>query len=79
MQRFEDISRELKRSGKAGELEALAQSAEGQRLAAMLDGNTLTKAAQAGDAAALRSLLGTVLGTDEGQKFAANIRRLMEK
>ena len=79
MQSFEDVSRELRRSGKAGELEALAQSAEGQKLAAMLDGDTLTKAARAGDAAALRTLLGTVLGTNEGRRFAANIQKLMEK
>ena len=79
MQSFEDISRELKRSGKAGELEALAQSPEGQRLAAMLEGDQLTRAAKSGDAQALRTLLGSVLGTDEGRKLAANVRRLMEK
>lgn len=79
MQSFEDIGRELKRSGKAGELEALAQSAEGQRLAAMLNADELTRAAQAGDTRALRALLGTVLGTDEGRRLAANIQKLMEK
>lgn len=79
MQSFEDINRELKRSGKAGALETLAQSPEGQRLAAMLDGDRLTRAVQVGDAQALRALLGSVLGTEEGQKFAANIRKLMEK
>lgn len=79
MQNFDDVRKALERSGKAGELEALAQSPEGQRLAAMLEGDQLTRAAKSGDAQALRTLLGSVLGTDEGRKLAANVRRLMEK
>ena len=36
MQSFEDIKRELSKSGKGAELNALAQSKDGARLAAML-------------------------------------------
>ena len=79
MQNFDDVRKALERSGKAGELEALAQSPEGQRLAAMLEGDQLTRAAQSGDAASLRAMLGTVLGTEEGRRLAANIKKLMEK
>ena len=79
MQSFEDIKRELSKSGKGAELNALAHSKDGARLAAMLDGEKLQKAAQNGDGEALRAMLGTVLGTEEGRRLAANIKKLMEK
>lgn len=79
MQSFEDVQRELARSGKSTELNALAQSADGAKLSAMLDREKLQKAAQTGDGEALRAMLGTVLGTEEGRRLAANIKKLMEK
>ena len=79
MQSFEDVQRELARSGKSTELNALAQSADGEKLSAMLDGEKLQRAAQTGDAASLRAMLGTVLSTEEGRRLAANIKTLMEK
>ncbi len=79
MQSFEDVQRELARSGKGAELNALARSADGEKLSAMLDGEKLQRAAQTGDAASLRAMLGTVLGTEEGRRLAANIKKLMEK
>ena len=79
MQSFEDVKRELSKSGKGAELSALAQSADGAKLSAMLDGEKLLKAAQSGDAASLRAMLGTVLGSEEGRRLAANIKKLMEK
>ena len=79
MQSFEDVQRELARSGKGAELNALAQSADGEKLSAMLDGEKLQKAAQSGDAASLRAMLGTVLGTEEGRRLAESIKKLMEK
>lgn len=79
MQSFEDIKRELSKSGKGAELNALAQSADGAKLSAMLDGEKLQKATQTGDGEALRAMLGTVLSTEEGRRLAANIKKLMEK
>lgn len=79
MQSFEDIKRELARSGKGAELNALARSADGAKLSAMLDGEKLQRAAQTGDGEALRAMLGTVLSTEEGRRLAANIKKLMEK
>ena len=79
MQSFEDVQRELARSGKGAELNALARSAGGAKLSAMLDGEKLQRAAQSGDAASLRAMLGTVLGSEEGRRLAANIKKLMEK
>ena len=79
MQSFEDIKLKLSKSGKDAELNALARSADGAKLSAMLDGEKLQKAAQTGDGEALRAMLGTVLSTEEGRRLAANIKKLMEK
>ena len=79
MRNFENIRQEVERSGKSAELSALAQSADGEKLSAMLDGEKLQRAAQTGDAASLRAMLGTVLSTEEGRRLAANIKKLMEK
>ena len=79
MQSFEDIKLKLSKSGKDAELNALARSADGTKLSAMLDGEKLQKAAQTGDGEALRAMLGTVLSTEEGRRLAANIKKLMEK
>ena len=79
MQSFEDVRRELSKTGKSAELNALAQSADVTKLSAMLDGEKLQKAAQTGDGEALRAMLGTVLSTEEGRRLAANIKKLMEK
>ena len=79
MQSFEDIKLKLSKSGKDAELNALARSADGAKLSAMLDGEKLQKAAQTGDGEALRAMLGTVLSTEEGRRLAVNIKKLMEK
>ena len=79
MQSFDGLRKELERSGKSAELNALAQSADGAKLSSMLDGEKLQKAAQTGDGETLRTMLGTVLRTEEGRRLAANIKKLMEK
>ena len=79
MRNFESIQQELERSGKGKEINALAQSADGAKLHAMQDGETLPRAQQNGGGEALRAMLGTVLGTEEGRRLAANIKKLMEK
>jgi len=79
MQNFEQLGRELERRGKTGELRALAESEDGARLAAMLDGERLQKAAKAGDSAALRAMLGSVLQTEEGRRLAMGIQKMMKE
>ena len=79
MQNFEQLGRELERRGKTQELRALAASEDGARLAAMLDGNRLQEAAKAGDSAALRAMLGSVLDTEEGKRLAEGIRKMMKE
>ena len=77
MLNFEQLGRELERRGKTTELRALAESEDGARLAAMLDADSLTRAAKSGDGAALSGALGTVLSTEEGKRLAERIRRMM--
>lgn len=79
MQNFDQLGRELDRRGKTGELRALAESEDGARLAAMLDGERLQKAAKAGDSAALRAMLGSVLQTEEGRRLAMGIQKMMKE
>ena len=45
----------------------------------MLDGNRLQEAAKAGDSAALRAMLGSVLDTEEGKRLAEGIRKMMKE
>ena len=78
MQNFEQLGRELERRGKTRELQALAESEDGARLAAMLDTEKLEKAAKDGDGEALRKMLGSVLCTEEGQRLAAGSNNLMK-
>ena len=78
MQNFEQLGRELQRRGKTEQIKALAETAEGARLAGMIDQGALEKAAKSGDAEALRALLGGVLRTEEGKRLAESIRRVMQ-
>ncbi len=76
MRDLEALGRELQRSGKGGELKRLADSADGQRLARMLDAESVRQAA-AGDGEAMRRLLGSVLSTGEGRRLAQQLSELM--
>ena len=77
MQNFEQLGRELERRGKTSQLRALAESEDGAKLASMVDGERLARAAKSGDGEALRGALGTVLSTEEGKRLAERIRRMM--
>ncbi len=79
MQNFEQLGRQLQQQGKTDAIKALAETEESRRLAGMLDGAALEKAAKAGDTEALRALLGGVLRTAEGRHLAERIRRLMRE
>lgn len=79
MEDLEKLRRELARSGKSADLQALARSAEGQKLKGMVDAQALRKAAQSGDSQALAKLLGGILETPEGKSLAESVRKLMGK
>jgi len=78
MQNFEQLGKELERRGKGEDIKRLAQSEDGQRLAGMIDSKKLEQAAKSGDGEALRALLGSVLQTQEGQRLAENVRKMMQ-
>lgn len=79
MEDLEKLRQELARSGKSADLQALARSAEGQKLKGMVDAQALRRAAQSGDSQALAKLLGGILETPEGKSLAESVRKLMGK
>ena len=78
MQDLEKLAQELRQKGKTEELRALADSADGRRLGARIDDAAVEKALRSGDNEALRQILQGVLRTDEGQRLAENLRRMMQ-
>ena len=78
MKDFERIGRELERRGKTDSITSSAESEDGPRIGRMLDAEAVERAARSGDAAAMRSILGQILGTDEGKRLAESIRKMMQ-
>ena len=78
MKDFERIGRELERRGKTDSIKSIAESEDGQRIGRMLDAEAVERAARSGDAEAMRSILGQILGTDEGKRLAESIRKMMQ-
>ena len=78
MQNFEQLGKELERRGKAEDIKKLAESADGIKLAGMIDPRQMEMAARSGDADTLKALLQTVLQTQEGKRLAENVRKMME-
>ena len=78
MQNFESIGRELQRRGKTEGIKNLAESEDGKKLGRMIDAKAIENAARSGNSDALRSILGSVLGTEEGKRLAESVRRLMQ-
>ena len=79
MQNFEQLGKELERRGKAEDIKRLAESEESRTLAGMIDAGKLQQAAKNGDTDALRDMLSSVLKTQEGQRLAESVRKMMEK
>jgi hypothetical protein len=78
MKNFESVEKQLVESGKADKIKAIADSADGQRLASRLDAQKVERAAKSGDSEALRGILLEVLGTGEGKRLAEQLKRAME-
>lgn len=78
MKNFESVEKQLVESGKADKIKAIADSADGQRLASKLDAQKVEQAAKSGDSEALRGILLEVLGTGEGKRLAEQLKRAME-
>ena len=78
MQNFEELGRELERRGKTDKLKALADSQDVQKLGKMIDPAAVVQAAKSGDSNAIRSLLSSVLSTEEGRRLAQSVQQLMK-
>ena len=78
MRNFEQMEQELVRSGKADRIKEIANSADGQRLAEILDAQRVENAAKSGDTEALRGILLEVLGTGEGKRLAEKLQQAMQ-
>ncbi len=76
---FDKIGKQLEKSGKADKIQEIANSKDGERLASMLDGAEVEKAARTGDFAALQGILKQVLSTEEGQRIAKKLGETMKK
>lgn len=79
MRDLEELERRLRRGDRDGGLRALAESEDGKKLGAMLDGRAVEQAARSGDGEALRRMLSSVLATQEGRRLAKQVQELMEK
>ena len=78
MQNFEELGRELERRGKTERLKALSETDDVQKLGKMIDPAAIERAAKSGDGAALKSLLSSVLSTDEGRRLAQSVQQMMK-
>lgn len=78
MQDWGSLEKELRRSGREEALKKLADSSDARRVAGTLDAEAVRRAAQRGDAEALKQLLGGALATEEGKRLALQLRQLLE-
>ena len=78
MKNFEDMERQLERSGKTDAVRAIAESKDGQKLLEKLDTNQLERAVESGDSDALRKILADVLRTGEGRRIAKRLNDTMQ-
>ncbi len=73
MNDFEKMKKDVLKGGKAGELKKAVNSAEGQKIGKMVDGNALKKAVAEGDMDTVNKIMSQVLSTNEGKALAQRI------
>ncbi len=78
MQNFKTLEEELARSGKAEDIQRLAQSSDGVKLSRMVNMQEVEKAAKGGDTAAMQNIIKGVLQTEEGKRLAESVMKLMQ-
>jgi hypothetical protein len=76
---WEEYAKRLRSGKSAKALEALTQSEAGAKLAAKFDGKAVEQAARSGDGETLSRLLQGILATPEGQDFARQVQKAVEK
>ena len=78
MKDLDALKQELARDGRLKRLQAIADSADGQRFADALDAQKIEQAARTGDTELLRQILTQVLSTDAGQRLAGKVKDAMQ-
>ena len=76
---LEELGRRLQQGGKADKIKQIAQSVDSERLEQLVDAKAVEAAAKNGDDKTLRNMLSQILATEEGQKLAQNIKKIMEE
>jgi hypothetical protein len=79
MRDFEQVGKEVLKGTDAKKLNEVANSADGKKIASMLDAKAVERAAKSGDTAALQEILSRVLNTDEGKRLAQSISGIIGK
>ena len=75
---IEKMAEKIMTGDRGDTLKKLTESTDGARLASRFRGDEVEAAARRGDTAELTRLLGTILSTEEGRKFADQVRKAME-
>ena len=75
---IEKIAGKIMAGDRGDTLKKLTESKEGASLAARFSGEAVEEAARRGDSAELTRLLGTILSTEEGRRFAEQVRKAMD-
>ncbi len=75
---LEKYSEGVLSSKNADALKRLSESANGRRVAGLLDEQRLKEAMQTGDGDALKSALHKILSTPEGRALAAEVKKAVE-
>lgn len=78
MKDLDALKQELARDGRLQQLQAIADSTDGQRFADALDAQKIEQAARTGDTELLRQILTQVLSTDAGQRLAGKVKDAMQ-
>ncbi len=78
MKDLDALKQELAHAGRLQRLQAIADSADGQRFADALDAQKIEQAARTGDTELLRQILTQVLSTDAGQRLAGKVKDAMQ-
>lgn len=78
MKDLDALKQELAHDGRLQRLQAIADSADGQRFADALDAQKIEQAARTGDTELLRQILTQVLSTDAGQRLAGKVKDAMQ-
>ncbi len=76
---LEKYARQVREGDAGAALDSLARSRTGAELAAKVDGEKLTRAAQIGDMKALGQMLQGILATPEGKQFAAQVQKAVKR